>query len=283
MDGLGEQRVQRHLAGILTGDLVDTIEGHALGKTEALDQLGNIDLPALALDLVADSAEQQGRPLVAGQLRIGSEGAVAHTGDNALSDAVGDEGHAPEISLDVGELVGGSSDVASAQHLGDDSRGLGTGQRALGVEAAIRVALNDLEGGQQFNSFCVLDLVLILEVSARKHAEAGHHRQAENEAQSLFQSSHCSKLLLKVVRAFGAPKILYKRWMARNSEACHPTVIPVVGKRGAPPARTENAALPSFYVSQFSTAGFFRQWIPGFCNATVTQPFICARSANICP
>src|SRR5699024_9927212 len=189
-------------SGDTQGALADVV-----GDAQLLAHSGGLGLPASASELtvlvVTDSAENHGQSLVTSNRIVGAEG----LGVIALDVfGVGAEIHVasvPGSALDVVELVVVSIDAnLLVSHIAgddavDDGSNLGTGDGTLGNEAAILVALEYLQSGQNLNGFFISAVDL---VTVREGIGGGHQREAHDHSQdqceNLLQISHGGCFLL---------------------------------------------------------------------------------------
>ena len=159
----------------------------------------------LVVAAVANSAQKHLGPLVAGELSLGLEGAVAHAVDDALLNAVSDVAGRPAVSSDVRERGLGATKAFSVLraklHVGDDLRRLLTGVGGLGAQGAIVVAFDDAQADHDANGFAVVsadvsrilqgvDLVAGIGSRGTHDGEAQYKRDREQKAQGLLESSH---------------------------------------------------------------------------------------------
>ena len=188
---------EQELGDQLTGSRrVEVLVLDVLQNAELLGVLRNVELPVSAGELtvlvVADSAQDHGESLIAGDLVGRAEGlgvvALDQTGVGAVANVAG----GPLSAVHVGELVVGSVqgglsvlDVARVETV-DDRGDLRAGDSALRLEGAIGVALEDLHARENVNSFAVslIDLVGILEgCVGTDDGQRQSHDQRQNQCE----------------------------------------------------------------------------------------------------
>ena len=191
LDHLGLNGVPDHLSSLVTGEHLGAGDGQVVEELAQLSVADDVDGPvgtnvALNGGVVADGNKQHLGSLNGGDVRVGSEGAVATTGDDALAVAVLDEAFCP-VGVDVGQVGDGALEgirVDVAEHDdGDHLRHLCTGDIAGGSEAAVRHTVDDAEGVHHFNSFGVVDLVGILESCVADGDEGHGHDQRQHQSE----------------------------------------------------------------------------------------------------
>ena len=208
---IGQEGIVGHLghgvavgAAGVAGDVVENAGvdgiGHGVGSPAGAGQ-------ALAVGVVAESDEEHLGKLVAGQLVIGTEGAVLEAVNHALADAVGYVARAPAVGGDVGEGLAARGEVVGAVaqlHAGDNGRGLFTAEYDIRLIGAVLVPVDDAECLEHYGRLLVRDFVLVGEVRARRIGEhAQDQRENQNEAQGFLASLHFGYYLLECCRFHG--------------------------------------------------------------------------------
>ena len=170
---------EQELGNQLTGS--GSVEVHALDilqNAELLGGLSDVELPISAGELivlvVADSAQDHGESLIAGDLVGGTEGLGVIALDQAGVRAVADVTGCPGSAVHVAELVVGGvqrgllvGHVRGVQTI-NDSRDLSAGDVALGLEGigavGVLVAVEHTHAGQHVNSLGIglVDVLRIL-------------------------------------------------------------------------------------------------------------------------
>ena len=157
----------------------------------------------LTVLVVTQSAQDHGQSLIPGDGVIGAEGTGVVALDVLGVGAEVDVAGVPRGRRDVVELVvvGVDADLGVSHIAGDDAvddgGDLSAGDSALGQEAAVIVALEHLQAGQDSHGGLVgiRDAVVI-----REGVGGGHQRQAHDQSQgqceNLLQISHCGFFLL---------------------------------------------------------------------------------------
>ena len=197
----GLQHVEGVQAGLLTGHGAAADEVIvAVVQADADGLFDNVNLPVgagVVLDgaVIAQSAQQHLHEGIAGQAAGGTEGAVAVAGNDALLRAVGDVAREHVGGGNILEGSGGSAQSAGGggaeDQVADDLRSRAAGQRPVGTEAAVTVAVHNPQSGDDVNGFFVIDVAVVVEVlgtGADGNQRHGHH-----------QSEHQRKELLHVV------------------------------------------------------------------------------------
>ena len=188
---------EQELGDQLTGSgRVEVLVLDVLQNAELLGVLRNVELPVSAGELVvlvvADSAEDHGESLIAGDLIGRAEGlgvvALDQTGVGAVANVAG----GPLSAVHVGELVVGGvqggllvGDVTGVETV-DDRGNLRAGDGALRLEGAIGVALEYLHARENVDSFAVslIDLVGILEgCVGTDDGQRQSHDQRQNQCE----------------------------------------------------------------------------------------------------
>ena len=191
LDHLRVDRVVDHLSGLVTGEHLGAGDGQVVEELAQLSIADDVDRPvaadvALNGGVVAEGHAEHLGSLNGGDVRVGSEGAVATTGDDALAVAILDEAFCP-VAVDVLEVGSGAderSGVNVAEHDdGDHLRHLRTGDVAGGVEGPIGHTIDDAEGVHHFNSFGVVDLVGITESCVADGDEGHGHDQRQHQSE----------------------------------------------------------------------------------------------------
>ena len=191
LDEVSVNSVVDHLSGLVTGEHLGAGDGQVSEELAQLSVADDVDGPlranvALNGGVVADGDEQHLGSLNGGDVRVGSEGAVATTGDDALAVAILDVAFRP-VTVDVGQVGGGAlegSRVDVAEHDdGDHLRHLRTGDVAGGSEAAVGHTIDDAEGVHHFNSFLVVDLIDVGESCVADGDEGHGHDQRQHQSE----------------------------------------------------------------------------------------------------
>ena len=190
LDHSGSQSVERHLGSLIAGESLGQSDAHAIGQAGIESQLGGSDLPvsaghALEVSLVAERDEQHLGELIAGELTIGIELAVADTGNDALRGAVGDvalspAAHVGEVGLEI-QTVSGS---LTEQHDADDLCGLSAGEVGIGIKLAVFIADENADSVHNFNSFLIVNVLGIDKVRCVADGDEGHgHDQRQHQSE----------------------------------------------------------------------------------------------------
>ena len=194
LDDGGLNSVVDHLSGLVTGEHLGAGDRELVKELAHLSVADNVDRPvvadiALNISVVADGDEQHLGSLNGGDVGVGSEGAVATTGDDALAVAILDVAFRP-VTVDVLEVGGGAlegSRVDVAEHDdGDHLRHLRTGDVAGGSEAAVGHTIDDAQSIQDVDSFIVADLVSVGESCVADGDEDMDMTSASTRASNFF-------------------------------------------------------------------------------------------------
>ena len=176
---------------------------------QLLANSGSLNSPVgtgeLAVLVVTDSTQDHGQGLVTSDRVIGTKGLGVIALDVLGIGAVVDVASVPRGALDVVKLVVVGIDVLlGIGHIAgsdavDDSGDLSTGDGTLGLEAAIIVALEHLQVGQNGDGLIISGVHVGV---VREGVGGGHQRHAHDQSQdqreNLLQISHGGCFLLLI-------------------------------------------------------------------------------------